>query len=133
MHAHTQTQAPRAPADPHGQIASLLVRLLDVLERENADLRNNDLSRFSEYVRQKDVLLVDLYRAEKALGRAAGAPGAPAEKLREVQQALRENARLLDLHLGAAREFAGFLEESIRRRQSDGTYTRNPTRGYGKW
>ena len=132
MNAHAQTVD--APAGLPETFVKLLSRLVEVLERENADLRNNDLSMFPEYVRQKDLLLLDLSRLFRMHGDSPQLRALLDDELRRVKETLAENARLLELHLGAAREFASFLEDSIRRHRSDGTYSRNVARGgYGKW
>ena len=132
MNAHAQTVD--APAGLPETFVKLLTRLVEVLERENADLRNNDLSMFPEYVRQKDLLLLDLSRLSRMHGDSPQLRALLDDELRRVKETLAENARLLELHLGAAREFASFLEDSIRRHRSDGTYSRTVARGgYGKW
>ncbi len=131
MNAHPQTM--KAPEVLPGMLGKLLSRLMVVLEQENADLRDNNLARFADYVRQKDLLLLDLSRLERMHADSGQMRDMLEKELSGVKEALAENARLLELHLEATREFAGFLEESIRRHRSDGTYSRNLARGYGKW
>ncbi len=115
-------------------LLALVRRLHAVLEAESEDLRSNRLAHLEEHARQKDKLMLDLSR----LPRCAPLQGAEAEAVRHelarLEAALARNSALLKLHMEATGEFAEFLEDTIRRRQTDGTYTRRrAAAGYGKW
>jgi len=119
-----------APVNLAAALSGLLARLAGVLERENADLRGNDLSRFAEHARQKDLLHLDIARLAHSIKDDAGHDQTVArQELERVKGLLAENARLLDVHLGATREFAGYVEDAIRNSASDGTYTRDGLAG----
>ena len=122
-----------AETSPHGQAAETLLalarRLRAVLEEETAALRGHDLSRLEEHARQKDKLMLDISR----LPRMAAAEGVARGELEALGEALARNAAALKLHMDATAEFAEFVEDTIRRRQTDGTYSRRRAAGYGKW
>ena len=105
-------------------LRALIDRLTALLQRECEDLRANRLEGLEEYARQKDLLLLDITR----LLSAAPAPQAVAPRLAQeldaLRRALHHNRDLIARHLDAAREFAGFVEDAIRRERADGTYSR---------
>ena len=130
MNATMNKPADSAPVALRG----LLERLVDVLERETADLRGNTHDRFAEYIRQKDLLLLDISRLQEQAFGQGGSPSGLDEIMHRLRAALHDNSEALKLHLETAREFAGSLEDIIRRHQSDGTYGRGGGRaGYGRW
>ena len=106
-------------------------RLLDLLAQECRDLKANRLEALDDYARQKDLLLVDLARLSRLVGDPAGLPAQVRARLAEVKAGLEENRRLLARHLEASREFAAFIEDAIRRRSTDGTYSRKAVRPAG--
>ena len=115
-------------------LRGLIIRLEDVLECETADLRRNDYSRFAEYTRQKDLLLLDISRLEERFTQDRKHGAALEDDMRRLRAALEKNGEALKLYLATAREFAGSIEDIIRRHQSDGTYTRcGGKAGYGRW
>ncbi len=109
-------------------LESVATRLLDLLARECRDLKANRLEALDDHARQKDLLLVDLARLSRLMGDPAALPEPVRARLAEVKAALEENRRLLARHLEASREFAAFIEDAIRRRRTDGTYTRKAVR-----
>ncbi len=125
--------------DKQGLVAAferIARRLEDVLERERQDLRRNDHERFAEYARQKDLLHMDILRLSETFGPRWPHHQALRETMERLKASLDENARLLELHMKAAGEIAGYLEDTMRRMHSDGTYSRSAGRrkkGYGSW
>ena len=107
---------------------SLVRRLHQVLSEEMKDLAANRLDNLEDYARQKDLLLLDLSRlAATAPDEAALARHLQAE-LAELKALLDENAAMIARQLEAAREFTGFVEDTIRRHTTDGTYSRKAMR-----
>ncbi len=129
--------APFAAMDDHAQaLMGLCQRLEEALEQENASLREGDMRDLTEHARRKELLLLDIMRLTRRHGDAVPAP--LHDRLTALRKRLHENARLLDMQLRASRELAQYMEDGIRKRESDGTYSpgtllgRNG-RGYGAW
>ncbi len=112
-------------------LEGVATRLLEILEQECRDLRANRLEALEDHARQKDLLLVDLARLSRLVGHPAGLPATVRARLTQVKASLEENRRLLAWHLEASREFATFIEDAIRRRRTDGTYSRKAVRPVG--
>jgi len=113
---------------------AMLDRLEDILKREIEDLRQNEYSRFAEYTRQKDLLLLDISRLTAGMGDDPDWRGEMADDLKRLRNVLEENSAVINLYLDTAREFADSIEDIIRRNSSDGTYTRKGNMaGYGRW
>ncbi len=136
--AQAREQSPPADGLPE-LLGGLCQRLARVLEEENADLRNGSMDRLAEHARRKDMLQLDIMRLMERGGDQEALRDLLREELQALRAALDENARLLELHLGAAREFARHVEETIRDHASDGTYAPGSLlrggsgRGYGAW
>jgi hypothetical protein len=110
-------------------LRGLVLRLLELLEREGGDLRAGRLEALEEHARQKDLLLVDLARLSALVRDPSALSPALREDMKRLRAALDENRALIARHLKAAREFAAFVEDTIRRRSTDGTYSRRAVRG----
>jgi flagellar biosynthesis/type III secretory pathway chaperone len=113
---------------------AMLDRLEDILKQEIEDLRQNEYSRFAEYTRQKDLLLLDISRLTAGMGKDSDWRSEMANELKRLRNVLEENSAVINLYLATAREFADSIEDIIRRNSSDGTYTRKGNMaGYGRW
>ena len=123
-------------------LAGLCQRLEEALENENASLRRGDMREITEHARRKELLLLDIMRLTQRHGDEP--PASLRDRLATLQERLRENARLLQMQLRASRELAQYMEEGIRRQESDGTYSPGSLRssggapwrgggGYGAW
>ncbi len=128
--------ATEARAAAVSALREMTARLTELLETERRELEANDLSRLDEHSRAKDRMLLDLSRFLARHEEAGDL--SPAEReaagLPRLKEALAANADILERHLAAAREFSGFIEDSIRRHRTDGTYSRKGVMGgYGQW
>ncbi|GEM_PF-4064675 len=109
-------------------LARLCRRLRQVLEQENELLQRGaagpaGTAALAETARQKDLLQLDILRLGERCTNLQALQEEMRAELMELRAALEENARLLALHLNAAQELARHLEQDLRRRSSDGTYT----------
>ncbi len=109
---------------------SLMRRLRQVLLDEMEDLAVNRLDNLEEYARQKDLLLLDLSRLAATAPDEAALVAHLREELAELKVLLDENAAVIARQLEAAREFTGFVEDTIRRHTTDGTYSRKAMRAH---
>jgi len=102
----------------------VLRRLEELVDRESEDLEANDLSGLEEYSRKKDRLLLDLNRSFSQNGDLENSEEL-LERVRRLQEKLARNRMVLERQLSAAQEFSGFLQQAIRRHETDGTYSRS--------
>jgi hypothetical protein len=115
---------------PDGTDAALAVvkRLLQTLQSENAELSlNRSMIDHSEYNLRKSQALLALNRCAPKLVCADSNPTLQTA-LKDVLVELETNHRLLATQLQAAQSVAAIIARAIREVQSDGTYTRMPSR-----
>jgi flagellar biosynthesis/type III secretory pathway chaperone len=100
----------------------LLDRLTAVIEEESDALTRSGAF-FGQFTQRKNQLLRDLLLARRMRDPPA-ATSAFAAKTRNLQRLLSHNQRLLKAHIDAVRDVAAIIVDSIRRAESDGTYSR---------
>jgi len=116
------------PADGADAVLTVVRRLLQTLQSENAELRlNSSTIDHSEYNLLKSQALLALNRcASKLL--CAGSNADLQLALEDAVAALETNHRLLATQLQATQAVAAIIARAICEAQSDGTYTRMPSR-----
>lgn len=106
-----------------------LAKLIETLEEENAVLRAQKLAAHATYTDRKNQALRELMAAQRKGGVSANAELGP--QLQKLSHALKENSRLLKLHIAAVGEISDIIVGSLKDAESDGTYSRSrPSRGF---
>ena len=99
-----------------------VARLILVLDRETAALRQRQPVDMDELCDRKNQALLELSRIGRRLDREAMDPEMQ-PLLAELREKLAENQAALMLHLQAVQEVAEILTAAIRDAESDGTYS----------
>ena len=110
-------------------LAPSLERLIEVVEEENSALERHSVLSHGGFTDRKNQILREVMAAQRSedLRQAAQACKGQLERL---SAALRNNAALLKLHIGAVGEMSDIIIGGLRDAESDGTYSRNrPLRG----
>ena len=102
-----------------------LAKLVETLEEENTVLREQKLVAHGSYTDRKNQALRELMAAQRKDGYAAGTELRP--QLQKLSTVLKENARLLRLHIAAVGEISDIIIGSLKDADSDGTYSRSRT------
>jgi hypothetical protein len=97
-------------------------RVEQIVELETYALRHRQRGGLDDFNRRKSHGLLDLTRAVRSLGNAAGAESL-GPRLQALQVKLRENAAVLKMHLEAVQEISAVMARAIRDGESDGTYS----------
>jgi hypothetical protein len=116
-----------APAQPRGQGSSLsqaILKLLEVIEDENAVLRDHRIVAHAGFTDRKNQALRELMAAQRSEIPVEAARSCK-DLLRSLSMALHDNAGLLKLHIGAVGELSDIIISGLREAESDGTYSRN--------
>lgn len=111
---------------PHaGAILSpALLKLIDVIDEENALLRQHNIGAHASFTDRKNQALRELMAAQRwALSPAVQEACSPL--LKRLSGGLRENARLLKLNIAAVGEISDIIIGGLREAESDGTYSRS--------
>lgn len=116
-HVSTPTQGAAAALVP------ALTKIIDVVEEENAGLRQYKIGIHAGFTDRKNQALRELMAAQRAAFSPA-AREACRPLLDRLSGALRENARLLKIHIAAVGEISDIIIGSLREVDSDGTYSR---------
>jgi hypothetical protein len=113
-----------AKGAPGSGISAAVLKLIEVIEEENALLGEHKIVFHGGYTDRKNQALRELMAAQRSEGvrEAALACG---DLLRRLSSALRVNAGLLKLHIGAVGEISDIIIGGLREAESDGTYSRN--------
>ena len=101
-----------------------LLRLIEVIEDESSVLRRNQVVNHAGYTSRKNHALRDMMAITRVSSVDSSGP-VYKPLLRRLSSALRENAELLKLHIGAVSEVSDIIVENLRRVDSDGTYSRH--------
>jgi hypothetical protein len=106
-----------------GSFHATVLRLAEAVEEENAALRQGSSISHAAYTERKNQALRDLMAAQRR------DPGAAAFResgthLKRLAAALRDNARLLKIHIAAVGEVSDIIISGLREAESDGTYSR---------
>jgi hypothetical protein len=116
------------PMDGTDAALAVVRRLLQSLQNENAEVSlNRGMIDHSEYNLLKSQALLALNRCAPKLVYAETNPALLAA-LQDVVVELETNRMLLATQLEAAQAVAAIISRAIREVQSDGTYTRIPSR-----
>ena len=103
-----------------------LLKLVEVIEEENAALKRHDILCHAGFTDRKNQILRELMaaqRSEEPRQTAQACKGL----LERLSAALRTNATLLKLHIGAVGEMSDIIISGLRDAESDGTYSRSRT------
>jgi hypothetical protein len=110
--------------EPGTVLRPSLLKLVDVIEEENAALGKHDVLCHAGFTDRKNQIL-----REVMAGQRSEDPREAAEACRglleRLSAALRTNAALLKLHIGAVGEMSDIIISGLRDAESDGTYSRN--------
>lgn len=112
---------------PHPATSSLspaLLKLIEVVECENAVLEEQRLVIHSGFTDKKNQALRELMAAQRSEQLPATAERAR-PLLERLSHALHDNARLLKLHIAAVGEISDIIIGGLREAESDGTYSRS--------
>jgi hypothetical protein len=104
-------------------LAPAIAKLIETLEDENAVLRVQRLVPHGGYTDRKNQALRELMAAQRRESHAAGTELRP--ELQKLSLVLKENARLLKLHIAAVGEISDIIVGSLKEADSDGTYSRS--------
>ena len=108
-----------------------IMKLIEVVEEENAALRQQKIISHASYTDRKNHALRELLAAQKQqMTSVTHGPLDPS--LRRLSQALQVNARLLKQHIAAVGEVSDIIVSSLREADSDGTYRREPRMQLGR-
>lgn len=104
--------------------APALMKLLELVEEENAALQEQRIVSHAGFTDRKNQALRELIAAQRKEG-----PADVAEELRpllgRLSRLLEENGRLLKLHIAAVGEISDIIVGSLKEADSDGTYSRS--------
>lgn len=100
-----------------------LGRLVEVLEEENLVLQEHRVVLHSGFTDRKNHALRELMAASRC-EMPPDAVEAVKPQIHKLSSTLRENARLLKLHIAALGEVSDIIIGSLKEAESDGTYSR---------
>ena len=98
-------------------------RLESILSLEVDTLRGKASEPLSELTTRKNHCLLELSRLSRSVASLADRDPRIEDRLRLLQKALKENQRVLGLHVQASHEIGGVIAATIAAADSDGTYT----------
>jgi hypothetical protein len=101
-----------------------LSKLIDVIEEENAVLQDHRIILHTCFTDRKNQGLRELMAAQRSDDPGRGREACK-NLLERLSSALRVNASLLKLHIGAVGEMSDIIISGLREAESDGTYCRN--------
>lgn len=109
---------------PNSAVLPALVKLIEVIEEENASLSEHRIAFHGDFTDRKNHALRELMAAQRAEDPVQSARACE-HLLRRLSDGLRRNAGLLKLHIGALGEISDLIIRGLRDAESDGTYSRN--------
>lgn len=112
-----------SPSAGGAALEPALVRLIDTLEEENRALREQKIVSHAVFTDRKNQVLRELMAAQRK-GIAPAGTELQAQ-LQTLSVVLKENARLLKLHITAVGEISDIIVGSLKEAESDGTYSRS--------
>jgi hypothetical protein len=113
-----------AKSTPGSGISPALLKLIEVIEEENAVLGEHRIVFHAGFTDRKNQALRELMAAQRSESVSESAL-ACRELLQRLSSALRVNAGLLKLHIGAVGEISDIIIGGLRDAESDGTYSRS--------
>ena len=105
-------------------LAPAVLKLIEVIEEENAVLREHRIVFHAGFTDRKNQALRELMAAQRSDGLPEAARGCRT-LLERLSSALRTNTALLKLHIGAVGEISDIIIGGLREADSDGTYSRS--------
>lgn len=112
-----------APSGASAMLSQALLKLLDVVEEENATLRLHKIGIHAGFTDRKNQALRELMAAQRS-GHSRAAEQECRPLLKRLSSELAENARLLKLNISAVGEISDIIIGGLREAESDGTYGR---------
>ena len=109
---------------PSSALLPTLLKLIEVVEEENAVLQERRIMHHAGFTDRKNHCLRELMAAQR-LEEPHNTANACRSLLQRLSKALRENAALLKLHIGAVGELSDIIIGGLRDADSDGTYSRS--------
>ena len=109
---------------PSSALIPTLLKLIEVVEEENAVLQERRITHYAGFTDRKNHCLRELMAAQR-LEEPHNTANACRSLLQRLSKALRENAALLKLHIGAVGELSDIIIGGLRDADSDGTYSRS--------
>ena len=109
---------------PSSALIPTLLKLIEVVEEENAVLQERRITHHTGFTDRKNHCLRELMAAQR-LEEPHNTANACRSLLQRLSKALRENAALLKLHIGAVGELSDIIIGGLRDADSDGTYSRS--------
>jgi hypothetical protein len=103
-----------------------LLKLVEVVEEENAALERHDIMCHAGFTDRKNQILREVMAAQRSEDPRQAAQACKG-LLERLSSALRTNAALLKLHIGAVGEMSDIIISGLRDAESDGTYSRSRT------
>jgi hypothetical protein len=116
--------APGFRAGSGSALMTSLLKLTDVIEEENTALGRHDILSHAGFTDRKNQVLRELMAAQRSEDPRLAAQACKG-LLERLSAALRTNAMLLKLHIGAVGEISDIIIGGLRDAESDGTYSRN--------
>lgn len=106
-------------------LSQAILKLIEVIEDENAVLRDYRIVSHAGFTDRKNQALRELMAAQRSETPKQTALSCR-ELLQQLSAVLHDNADLLKLHIGAVGELSDIIIGGLREAESDGTYTRSP-------
>lgn len=117
------SQASTPPGAMGSSLSPALLKLIEVIEEENAVLQEHRIMFHAGFTDRKNQALRELMAAQRS-GSSREAAQACSSLLGRLSAVLRTNAGLLKLHIAAVGEMSDIIIGDLRQSQSDGTYSR---------
>jgi hypothetical protein len=107
-------------------LAPSLLKLVDVIVEENTALGRHEILSHAGFTDRKNQILREVMAAQRSEDPRQSAQACK-DLLERLSVALRTNAALLKLHIGAVGEMSDIIISGLRDAESDGTYSRSRT------
>jgi len=113
-----------AKSAPVSGISPALLKLIEVIEEENAVLAAHRIAFHAGFTDRKNQALRELMAVQRLESGGESALTC-SELLQRLSSALRVNSGLLKLHIAAVGEISDIIIGGLRDAESDGTYSRS--------
>ena len=105
-------------------LAPALLKLVELIDEENAILSEHGIANHAGFTDRKNQILREIMAAQRSESPEVTAHGCR-DLLERLSAALRQNATLLKLHIEAVGEVSDIIISGLREADSDGTYSRS--------
>lgn len=109
---------------PSSSLSQAILKLIEVIEDENATLRNRQIITHAGFTDRKNQALRELMAAQRSEPPHRSAASVR-HLLQQLSAALHINGDLLKLHISAVGELSDIIIGGLRDADSDGTYSRS--------